>query len=283
MSTMTPIFTAQLFFELHECLVGLLGSLSSDDWQRPTVCSAWNVKDIASHLLDGQLRRLSAQRDAYRPPGAPAGFASDQDLVCYLKQLNVEWTQATRRLSPAVLIDLLTASGREVAALFRDADPFAPALFPVSWAGEARSLMWFDIAREYTEWWHHQRQIALAVGRSTPLDEPRFHHPVLSTFLCALPFTFRDVAASLGTTVDVEIVGPAGGHWIIERQEAEWRLVSGEPALPTARVRIPQGIAWRIFTKRRSAQETLRAYPDIEREGDRILANRALEMVSIMA
>ena len=78
-----PILVSHLFRELHGHLLVLLRSLTSDDWHRPTVCSAWCVKDIASHLLDGDLRRLSIQRDGYAPPDAPTGFDSHQDLVAY--------------------------------------------------------------------------------------------------------------------------------------------------------------------------------------------------------
>ncbi len=63
MKSLEPILVAGLFRELHGHLLDLLRSLSPEDWRRPTVCSAWSVKDIASHLLDGDLRRLSAGRD----------------------------------------------------------------------------------------------------------------------------------------------------------------------------------------------------------------------------
>ena len=71
MKTPDPILVSHLFRELHGHLLDLLRSLSPEDWHRPTVCSAWCVKDIASHLLDGDLRRLSIQRDGYSPPDAP--------------------------------------------------------------------------------------------------------------------------------------------------------------------------------------------------------------------
>ena len=174
-----PILVSPLFRELHGHLLDLLRSLTPEDWHRPTVCSAWCVKDIASHLLDGDLRRLSIQRDGYTPPDAPTGFESHESLVAYLTRLNADWTAATRRISPRTLIRLLEVSGEEVADLFESADPSGPATFPVGWAGEAESSMWFDLAREYTERWHHQRQIALAVGRPTPIDARRLYHPVL--------------------------------------------------------------------------------------------------------
>ncbi len=81
---------AHLFLPLHAHLLELLGPLTPEDWHRPTACSARCVNDIASHLLDGDLRRLAAQRDAYAPPDAPAGFASPDALLAYLPRLNAE-------------------------------------------------------------------------------------------------------------------------------------------------------------------------------------------------
>lgn len=64
---MLPIFVADLFPEVARRLVELLRSLSAEEWHLPTVSSHRTVKDIASHLLGGSLRRLSVQRDGYRP------------------------------------------------------------------------------------------------------------------------------------------------------------------------------------------------------------------------
>src|SRR5690348_9784827 len=98
MSAQQPILVSGLFRELDAHLLALLRSLQPDDWHRPTVCSAWCVKDIASHLLDGNIRRLSIQRDGYIPPTAPQGFASYEALLAYLHGLNADWTRATSRV-----------------------------------------------------------------------------------------------------------------------------------------------------------------------------------------
>jgi hypothetical protein len=55
----SPIPVSGLFRELEGHLLDLLRALSPEDWRRPTVCSPWCVKDISSHLLDGNIRRLS--------------------------------------------------------------------------------------------------------------------------------------------------------------------------------------------------------------------------------
>jgi uncharacterized protein (TIGR03083 family) len=278
-----PIPVAHLFAELHQHLLSLLESLDDEDWHRPTICSLWNVKDIASHLLDGSLRRLSIQRDGYFAPNAPGSFPSHAALAYYLHELNATWTDATRRLSPRMLIDLHRYVGPQLNALFEAADPFAPALFPVAWAGDEHSEMWFDIAREYTEKWHHQRQIAAAVQRPTPIDAPRLYHPALETFLRALPYTFREIEAVDGTAVAVQIVGDAGGRWVIRRAENEWSIDWSPHPGADAEVLIDQEIAWKVFTKRMTIDDARHRFPTIKLLGDTELASHVLELVAIMA
>jgi hypothetical protein len=143
--------------------------------------------------------------------------------------------------------------------------------------------MWFDVAREYTERWHHQRQIALAVGRPTPIDARRLYHPVLDTFLRALPFIYRGVDAPEGTAVCVRIEGEAGGDWWVVKTEADWDSLDEAPERPAARAVIDQSDAWRLFTKRTDRATARARFPGIRIEGDAGLGGRVLEMVSIMA
>jgi hypothetical protein len=60
-----PLETAPLFPDLHGELLSLLRALESGDWERPTVAGAWRVRDVAAHLLDGDLRKLAAHRDGH--------------------------------------------------------------------------------------------------------------------------------------------------------------------------------------------------------------------------
>lgn len=283
MNASDPILVAPLFRELDAHLLALLRSLGPEDWHRPTVCSAWMVKDIASHLLDTALRRLAVDRDGYVPPDGPAGFASGAELLAFLHRLNADWTVATRRVSPRSLIRLLEVVGAELCDLFEATDPFGPATFPVGWAGESASLAWFDIAREFTERWHHQRQIARAVDRPTPIDARHLYHPVLETFLRALPFAYRDVAAPEGSTVVVEVVGDAGGSWAIRREGGAWSPVDAAPGRATATVTVDQADAWLLFTKRIDRATARARFPTIRVAGDVALGEHVLELVAIMA
>lgn len=107
-----PLFTAELFAPLHDELIRLLRGLSEADWNRPTVAGAWRVRDVAGHLLDGDLRKLSGGRDGYASsrPASP----SFVDITAFINDLNASGVGFSQRLSARVMTDLLDATGRWV-------------------------------------------------------------------------------------------------------------------------------------------------------------------------
>jgi len=279
MRPVQPLFVADLFPGLHAELIALLRGLAPADWERPTAAGAWRVRDVAAHLLDVDVRRLSLQRDgaALLAPETPiSGYA---DLVAFLNRLNAEWVAAAKRISPRLLTDFLAATGPEVSRLFAGLDPFGPALFSVAWAGEAESAHWFDVAREYTERWHHQQQIRDAVG-APALTARRWLHPVLDTFFRGLPHTYRETPAEPGTAVVVEVTGEAGGAWTLAREASGWVLYEGAAAGPMTRARLDPDTAWRLLTKGLSQQDARRR---IELAGRPELGEPLLGMLAVMA
>ena len=198
MKPFPPIQTVSLFPLIHQKLISLLLNLSPDDWNRGTICAGWSVKDIASHLFDTSLRTIALYRNAYSSPDNPT-IESYRDLVNYLNQLNNDWVRATRRLSPAVLIDWLDRSGREADALIMALPPDETAIFSVAWAGQATSPNWFHVAREYTERWHHQQQIRLAVGQTAALEIDELYQPLLALRVPRHDRSSRYVASCFGS------------------------------------------------------------------------------------
>lgn len=273
-----PIFVVELLLELNQELIRLLRGLTPEDWQKPTLAKLWTVKDIASHLLDGNIRRISVQKDAYVGE-PPAIIHSYQDLVAYLNQLNADWVKATRRISPRILINLLEQTGQEVYEVLKELDPYGKALYPVAWAGEEESQNWFDIAREYTERWHHQQQIRLTVNKPGMMNR-KFYYPLLDTFMRALPHTYRSTADKDGTLVKVTVTGEGGGIWYVHKLARQWRLVIDANAEPDAEVIIPAGIAWRMFTK---GIDRVSARENIKLNGQLSLCEPVLQMLAVMA
>ncbi len=246
------ILVADRFPALRHELLHLLADLSDDDWARPTAAPLWSVKDIAAHLLGGDVWILSGKRDGFRPSAkkieqSAKKIEQHDQLIELVNGLNAEWVLAMRRMSPRLLQAFLAFTGPEVEAWFASLHPMAMG-DPVSWAGPEPAPQWFDIAREFTERWHHQQQIRDATGRP-PLYDPYFLSPVLDTFVRALPHNFRHRVAPQGTMIRFEISGAAGGVWFLRRDEACWTLVLKSATQPAADVLLPQDVAWRLFTK----------------------------------
>ncbi|MBX7222948.1 MAG: maleylpyruvate isomerase N-terminal domain-containing protein [Blastocatellia bacterium] len=278
MKPVEPVNTVEIYRELHNELITLLQTLTPEDWSRPTVAGNWTVKDVVAHLLDSDIRRLSFQRDGAPqvPPETP--IQSYQDLVGFLNALNADWVRAARRISPQLLVQFHSLTGAQVCELFASLDLEAPAFWGVAWAGQDVSPMWFDIAREYTEKWHHQQQIRDAVG-APPLYARKWLHPVLDAFFRGLPHAFREVSAPDGTSVTVEVWGEAGDAWTIQRCHSSWELFAGKPESTACLIRMSADTAWRLLTKGLKPEV---AQELVTIEGERELGTPILKMLAIM-
>lgn len=270
-----PILCASLLRRIDAKLTELLRSLTAEEWNRQTIAPAWTVRDVAAHLLDTALRKLSMVRD--RCFVEQPRITSQQDVIELVNRLNREGVAVYRRLSAPVLIDLMESACCQSASFHEALDPFAPALFNVSWAGESASLNWFDTAREVTERWHHQQQIRQATGRPGIMT-PDLYYPVIDCFLRGLPHTFSPVDASPGTVVQIDISGDCGGTWLLTRSAENWSFTSTASA-PAAHVTIPQEIAWQVFTKGLPRPDAI-AQSAIR--GDRNLAELVFHLTAIV-
>lgn len=229
MNTRDPermIPTAHLFRPLGGELVQLLRTLSDEAWLRPTSADAWRVRDVAAHLLDVDLRRLSSSRDGHLPPAPSGPLDVPGALVSYLNELNADWVRVANRISPRVLVEHLELACAAVADHMETLDPWAEATFPVAWAGEDSSPMWLDMGRELTERWHHQDQIREAVGAAS-LEGEEWLLPVLEISLFALPFSYRNVAAAPGTRLRLRVTGAVRSEWLLSRTGQGWQVERG--------------------------------------------------------
>lgn len=274
MIPLSPVHVLDLFEGERAALLALLAALDRAQWDAITVCDPWTVKDVAAHIVADDLGVVAWRKHDW----APARFTTPSwdELLALIGAQNATWVEAMRRLAPEQIIALLRFSGPPLFAHFRTLDLSAMG-GPVDWAGPQPAPVWLDVAREYTERWLHQQQIRDAVG-APGLYEPRLFAPVLTTFVRALPHTYRDIAAANGTHVRLVIEGAAGGAWSLVRGDDAWSLYADADSAPTASVTLAQDRAWRLFTKG-IAPEDARA----RIEGDATLGAVALGMVSILA
>ena len=258
----------------------LLGDLSASDWEAPTVCPGWSVKDVAVHLLGDDIGRLSWGRDGYVNPAFAAGLdiATLPGLVAAVDRQNAVWVTGARRLSPRLLIEFLKMTGELTETYFSGLDMTALGM-PVDWAGPEPAPVWLDVAREYTERWVHQQHIRDAVGKPG-LNERWWFAPVLDAFVRGLPRALRDASAEDGTALRLTITGDSGNEWVALRHDGDWRLGTGPGMTVDATVELDEDRAWRLFTKGISKKEARLA---ARIEGDEALAELALDTVSILA
>ncbi len=278
MNNEIKIETLQLFPILDKMLLELLDSLTEEEWHTQTVAKLWKVKDVASHLLDGNLRALSMSRDGYYG-SKPENIHSYQDLVTYLNTMNLTWTNATKRLSPQVLVSLLRTTGWAYIEHLNTLNAFENAIFSVAWAGQESSQNWFHIAREYTEKFLHQQQIRDAVDKQGLMTKELFY-PFLDTLMYAFPYTFRDVSAKTGTVVSIKVTTEIGGQWQILKTDNHWTLRKDENGNAHSQVIIDPHTAWKLFSKSWRPEQVK---DKIQILGDQIFGEQALKMVAVMA
>ena len=278
LTALPRIDTRPFFRPVSSALVPLLNDLPTAGWEIETVAGSWTVRDVVAHLIDLTLRRLSFHRDGMPPPPPPRPIRSNQEFVAFINTLNAEWVVAARRLSPRVLTDLFARASSELADWFEALPLEAPALFSVSWAGESTSEGWFDVGREFTELWHHQQQIRMAVGAPS-LDDPQYLRAVIEIALRGLRHAYRNVEATVGDTIALEVSGPAGGRWTIRRDEGRWTVLQGSTPDARTHVRLSDDTAWQLLFNALDRDDARRA---IQIEGDQPLAAPLLAARSVI-
>jgi hypothetical protein len=230
------------------------------------------------------MRRLSIQRDHYLNSEFQSHFASNEELVEAIQQLNRSWMLAFQRISPRLLIELLKKYEQEVYELFTRLKNEDEAVFAVSWAGEQVSANWFDIARDYTEKWHHQQQMRLTTNRPMLLSE-RFIEPVYDTFMMGMPFHLQQSAqlnSSEGDHLLVEITGEARLKYSFVYRQQTWQRSEMPPSKPpTAHVVIPAALGWQFYTN------TFRNKSDyfhlIKMNGNQSLCEASMYLVTVLS
>ncbi len=279
MQPVKPIMVTDLFPHERKQLLELFSEFEAEDWEKPTICPGWTVKDIGLHLLGDDIGYISRTRDSFSNP-----FYKNNDLhewkslVQNINAANELWVKATARISPKLLADLLELTGEQFYDYVQTLDQMSIGGI-VSWFGPDPAPMWLDTAREYTERWVHQQHIRDAVNKPG-LKEKRFFHPVLDAFVRALPYTYKDIPVADATILKFAVVGESGDVWYLVGEANKWSLFKDVMLQPAAVVTMDQETCWRLFTKGMSKNQ---ARTKTAIEGDQKLGEKILETISIIA
>jgi hypothetical protein len=202
---------------------------------------------LAGHLLGGDFSVLAWQRDGHRGTPAPAGL-NEPELIDWLDELQVEWVDAARRLSPRLVTELLEWAGGQVVELVSAEDGSAVTA-SVSWASAAPVPVWLDQARELSERWIHRQQIRQALGHPSDLRHD-LAEPVLDALRWAYPFRLASDRRPAGSSLRIDATGPdVTARWQLVSDGACWRFAPAANDGPVmAQLQMTTEQAWRLLT-----------------------------------
>lgn len=237
---------ATLFAVERNVLLTLLRGLDTQEWCLPTACPGWSVLDLAAHLLGDDLGLLARQRDGHSGIRPPAGADNPEAFARWLDGAQDAWVRGVRRLSPRLVVDLLTWTGSQVVELFHGQDPEVADAF-VSWASDRPVPRWLDHARELSEHWIHRQQLLLALGRPTDLGEPSAG-VVLDALRWAYPHNLGDLQRRVGSTVTILVEGPVTRAWHLRSDGSTWDFVAEPGDSVVAGLVLATEQFWRLLT-----------------------------------
>ena len=183
-------------------LLPLLGRLTGDQWQAPTDCDGWSVRDIVAHLA-GAAASTVTLRELIRQGRLGRRLGKEGDLVDRMNRVQVSERAA---FTPADLIADLELQGRRgLAARRRLPAPLRAVPLPFGPPLGTRPLGYL-MGRIYTrDAWMHRIDIARATG--APLELTAEHDGAFVEDVVA------EWAAAHGASYDLVLTGTAGGTW----------------------------------------------------------------------
>lgn len=197
--------------------MALIETLDPADWDKPTACSLWSVKDIVAHQAAHVVSFVSL--------GSMLGQLKPALVRPYLKRgMNMldAWNQSQvdlrRQHTPAQLMAEIRGSA-DASLRGKDRIPAwlrAPAL-PAPGLDQPRSMGYvFDVI--YTrDMWMHRLDICRATGRAMPLDAD---HDRRMVALIVRDFAHKCRRGLQGRSALLTLKGVAGGTYQVGSDEA---------------------------------------------------------------
>jgi uncharacterized protein (TIGR03083 family) len=213
--------------EVWTSLTGLGAELTPDDWDRPTECPGWSVRDVYSHVIGLEAGLLG------RPP-APAlehfGGHVRNDVA---RGNEAEVLARRARSGPEVVAELQEVTSARLAALRAMTDEEMAAETPTP-AGTGTYEFFMGI--RVFDCWVHEQDVRRAVGRPGHLSGPAVDRSLAST-VGVMPYVVgKRAGAPDGATVAFDVTGPTARRWAVAVVDGRAKSVPEVPQEPTVRI-----------------------------------------------
>lgn len=247
-----------------EQFLALVNSLSADDWEKPTVCPLWNVRQILAHVTGAAASHASwseFKRQGNRKVQRPYR-ASGLSFLDSMNQIQVDDRVSA---TPGALIDeLRTVGPRAIAtrerlpAWLRTIRVPLPALGGIVPIGYLTDLI-------YTrDMWMHRLDICRATEREMIQTS---HHDGRITALVVRDLVRKLTPRLGGRAVEYELTGISGGCWSL-----------GENVRPIARITMDV-IDFHLLASGRQPSNELSSHTSVV--GDEQIARLALDNTQV--
>jgi uncharacterized protein (TIGR03083 family) len=242
---------------MHAC-VALGEPLTAEQWNRPTECPEWTVKDIYAHLVGGEVW----MSEGHPPPAQGLARIADEPVR--------ERREHSGSQVLAELRDVLALRIRQIADTAPDPDaPTMTAYLQPVTVSVLYRMRAFDA-------WVHEQDIRRALGVPGNLDTPSAKIS-RGIFLAALPRVVAKLAgAPPGATVRLSVTGPVALDQTIVVDQSGRAHVTDEPGTPTVALHTD----WETFSRLAAGRIAPPAAP-VEVTGDAALGARVLAHLAI--
>jgi uncharacterized protein (TIGR03083 family) len=250
--------------EVWDALLSLAADLDHEDWERPTACPGWTVRDQYSHVLGTEAMLLGRERPDVPLPADVSHIRNEFGRV------NEYWVEAYRDRPVA---DLLADLGevlvsRRAALAAMDQDAFEAE----AWTPAGQDTYGRFMQLRVMDQWFHEQDVREATKR-------RGHHDGL-----APEVTLDEITLVLGYLVGKKAEAPAGSSVRFQLTGSPTRRIDIEVtdrarvvdrlADPTVTLSLPSERFFRIAAGRLGDRDPVDTSVGIE--GDRELGERVL-------
>ncbi len=210
-------------------LLELGGSLDEADWEQPTDCPGWTVRDQFSHVIGTEVGFLG--RGAQ---DADSGGGHGPHVHNEIGQFNErEVVRRQGRPGPEVLRELAEVTAERLAVLRSTSDQdFAADSWTPAGPGTYEGFMHIRVF----DCWVHEQDVRRAVDRPGHLSGPAAER-ALDQVVGATPYIVgKKAAAPDGSTVAFCVTGPVERTWAVGVEGKRAKTLADIPASPMATV-----------------------------------------------
>lgn len=245
--------------------------LAPADWERPTDCPGWTVRDQLSHIIG--FERVLGGEEA--PPAAPERPTHVRNDVGATNEAMVEVRRG--RPGPEMLAEFDTVTSQRIAEL--RAKPSAE-FDVVGWSPVGETPYRELLRTRIFDSWVHEQDVRRALDRPGGRGGGGEAETV-GRVERAMPFVVgKKVAPPEGSVVAFEVAGPLPRSFAVAIREGRGRAEPLGPS-PTVRLAMDAGDFWRLGCGR-STPDQVRREGSVVITGDSDLGTRVLDAMNFM-